>query len=233
MGRGGELGASNRGGAADGPPRPVGCPLTPGFFVRSACDVAPDLIGKILWREGVGGGRLVEVEAYLPEGDPACHAHRGPTRRNAAMFGPPGSLYVFLSYGIHMLLNLVCEEEGVGSAVLLRAFDPIGDIAPLERRRVRESRDSTRDTNRLTRSRIAKGPGNLGRALGIDLSWNGRLVGSHSGLFLLDDGVSPEVVAVPRVGISRGREFLLRYLDPAGESLSGLSGNSRKSNGKD
>ena len=89
---------------------PPGQLLMSEFFSRPSDEVAPDLIGKILWRSGVGGGRLTEVEAYLPQDDPACHAARGRTARNAAMFGPPGCIYVYLSYGIHVLLNLVCDQ---------------------------------------------------------------------------------------------------------------------------
>ena len=99
---------------------PPGVALDDSFFARPSDLVAADLVGKILWARGLGGGRLTEVEAYLPHGDPACHAACGLTKRNAAMFGPPGTIYVFLSYGVHYLLNLVCEREGIGSAVLER-----------------------------------------------------------------------------------------------------------------
>ena len=120
------------------PPR--GEVVAPSFFASPSDQVAPRLLGTILWFSGVGGGRLTEVEAYLPEDDPACHAYRGLTRRNAAMFGPPGTIYVFQSYGVHMLLNLVCDREGVGSAVLIRSFEPLGDTSVLEANRRRAGR---------------------------------------------------------------------------------------------
>ncbi len=161
--------------------RPSGCLLGPEFFARGADEVARDLIGKIIWREGRGGGRLSEVEAYLPANDPACHAAKGLTRRNSAMFGPPGSIYVFLSYGIHYLLNLVCEREGVGAAVLIRSFEG------------------------------ARGPGVVGRLLGITPELNGSELGEPSGLYLIDDGTRPPVGVTVRVGISRGSELPLRY----------------------
>jgi DNA-3-methyladenine glycosylase len=164
--------------------------LAPEFFSRPSDEVAADLIGKILWRPGLGGGRLTEVEAYLPEADPASHAARGATGRNAAMFGPPGTLYVFLSYGVHYLLNLVTDERGVGSAVLVRAFEALeGDIG---------------GTSRC-------GPGRVGSALGVTPQLNGLPLGDRSGIFVLDDGSRPRVGLTTRIGISRGAALPLRY----------------------
>jgi DNA-3-methyladenine glycosylase len=165
---------------------PQGIVLAPGFFARSADEVAPDLIGKILWSPSAGGGRLTEVEAYLPAGDPASHAARGPTTRNAAMFGPPGTIYVFLSYGVHYLLNLVCDREGVGSAVLIRALEALD-------------------------GRSWCGPGRVGAMLGIEPGLNGMPLGEASGLFVVDDGFKTDVAADNRIGISRGAELPLRY----------------------
>lgn len=163
------------------------------FFARPAGEVAADLVGKILWRVGYGGGRLSEVEAYLPVGDPASHSAAGPTKRNAAMFGPPGHLYVFLSYGVHHLLNIVCDEVGVGSAVLVRAYEPL------------------ESTTSYGPAPGASGPGLVGRALRVDLELDGRPLGQASGVFVLDDGVHPRVERTPRIGISKGREMLLRH----------------------
>jgi DNA-3-methyladenine glycosylase len=168
---------------------PPGQVVTPEFFARPSDEVGPDLIGKILWRSGVGGGRLTEVEAYLHRNDPACHAARGRTERNAAMFGPPGCLYVYLSYGVHVLLNLVCDSESLGSAVLIRSFEPLED----------------------TFRRPSCGPGLVGRALGIHLGLNNLPLGEASATYIIDDGVVPEVARTTRVGISKGGDLPLRF----------------------
>ncbi len=170
---------------------PAGVPLGPEFFARSSDLVAADLIGKIIWRTGFGGGRLTEVEAYLPDGDPASHAACGPTRRNAAMFGPPGTVYVFLSYGVHHLLNLVTDASGIGSAVLIRAFEALPEWAAVSPSRC--------------------GPGRVGAALGVGPGLDGARLGEESGVVVLDDGSRPEVGASTRIGISRGCSLPLRY----------------------
>jgi DNA-3-methyladenine glycosylase len=193
---------------------PLGRILEPTFFARPSDEVAPDLIGKILWAEGVGGGRLTEVEAYLPEGDPACHAARGRTPRNAPMFGPPGSVYVYRSYGIHVLLNLVCDIESVASAVLIRSFEPLGENANLRHNRGVDTDDARR---------LSCGPGRVGQALGLHLGLNGLPLGAESGLFVLDDGFRPEVEITTRVGISEGDQLLLRYYMRGTRCVSGLA----------
>ena len=190
-----------------------GDPLPQSFFARPSDVVAPDLLGKILWREGVGGGRLVEVEAYLPIDDPASHAYRGMSTRNAVMFGPPGHLYVYLSYGVHNLVNLVCDIEGVGSAVLVRAFEPIGDLKTM--RMNRGDLDS-----RLGPRELTSGPGRVGQALGLDRSWNGRVLGRASGICVLDDGTTADAARTMRVGISVGAELPLRYILPGSAYVS-------------
>ncbi len=172
---------------------PAGEVLGEAFFARGSDEVAGDLIGKIVWRRGYGGGRLTEVEAYLPSGDPASHAAPGKTRRNVAMFGPPGRLYVFLSYGVHRLLNFVCDDEDVGSAVLVRGFEPLmagpgGQIGE-----------------------GARGPGIVGRLLGVGLEMSGLSLGEESGLFVVDDGARPQAGRTVRVGISRGVQLPLRH----------------------
>jgi DNA-3-methyladenine glycosylase len=172
---------------------PGGEVLAAAFFARGSDEVAADLIGKIVWRLGFGGGRLTEVEAYLPREDPASHARPGRTRRNAAMFGPPGHLYVFLSYGVHRLLNFVCDREGVGSAVLLRSYEPLSA------------------TGEAVSSPGAVGPGVVGRTLGVRLDMSGLALGGASGVFVIDDGARPKVGRAARVGISRGAELPLRY----------------------
>jgi DNA-3-methyladenine glycosylase len=167
------------------------------FFARSVHEVAPDVIGCVLFVDGVGGP-IVEVEAYDQE-DPASHGFRGETARNRSMFGPPGHAYVYRSYGIHWCLNLVCEEEGVAAAVLLRALEPTHG---LEKMRARRGLDQPR--------LLAAGPGRLCQALGV--------TGEHDGLpldrapFELRDRESePQIVSGPRVGISRAADFPWRY----------------------
>lgn len=171
---------------------PAGAVLPASFFARPSDEVAADLIGKVIWRHGCGGGRLSEVEAYLPVGDPASHAARGRTRRNAAMFGPPGCIYVFLSYGVHYLFNIVCDRVGCGSAVLIRSYQP------LDKGLAGEGAGG------------ARGPGRVGSSLGIRLEMSGLPLGADSGVFVLDDGVRPEVARSERVGLSQGRDLALR-----------------------
>ena len=178
--------------------------LETSFFDRPSDVVAPELIGKIVWRAGVGGGRLTEVEAYLPLGDPACHGARGMTRRNRALFGPPGTIYLYLSYGVHVLLNLVCDRESVASAVLVRAFEPLEPIDLMARNR-------GLDPRALHLRDLSRGPGRVGQALGLDLSIDGLPLGTASGVALLDDGERPPVGSSSRVGISEGTELQLRF----------------------
>src|SRR6266404_5983784 len=133
---------------------PLGKPLKRSFFARSVHEVAPDLIGATFLFNGVGG-TIVEVEAYHHT-DPAAHSFRGRTERNAVMFGPPGYVYVYRSYGIHWCVNFVCEPEGSASAVLMRAIEPVHGLAAMRRRR------------RVAGERLlCSGPGRLCEALGI------------------------------------------------------------------
>ena len=156
------------------------------FFERDAVDVVRELIGVELLVAGVGGW-IIETEAYTPD-DPASHSHRGRTARNATMFGPPGRAYVYRSYGLHWCLNAVCRP---GSAVLLRAIEPICGVDVM---RARRSVDSMR--------LLASGPGRLCQALAIDRTYDGaslfetpfRLGAARPDL---------EVICGPRVGITR------------------------------
>lgn len=141
--------------------------LTRRFYARPTLDVARDLIGKVLVHEARGGtasGVIVEVEAYIGETDPACHAAPGPTARNAPLYGLPGFAYVYLNYGIHYLVNAVTEPEGAPAAVLIRALEPKDGIALMRRRRGKSAAVRVDD--------LCRGPGNLTRALGIDLRQN-------------------------------------------------------------
>jgi DNA-3-methyladenine glycosylase len=198
------------------PNLPAGRLLADDFFARSSELVAHDLIGKILWREGVGGGRLTEVEAYLPNDDPACHAACGLTRRNAAMFGPPGTVYVYLSYGVHVLLNLVCDRERVGSAVLIRSFEPLGDMRHLRLNRARNGKTATPAGASVDHLRLGPllscGPGRVGQALDLHLGLDGLSLGEASGLYVIDDGVATTIERTERIGISKGDRLLLRFV---------------------
>jgi DNA-3-methyladenine glycosylase len=130
------------------------------FYDRPVLEVAPDLIGCVVRHEGCAGV-IVEVEAYH-DSEPACHAFVGLTPRTATLFGPPGRAYVYRSYGIHVMLNAVCEREGVGAAVLIRALEPLEGIELMHRRR---------GTDRV--ERLCSGPGKLTQALGVELGDNG------------------------------------------------------------
>ncbi len=172
-------------------------------FVRDPASVAQDLVGALLVHHSSPRLvlRLVEVEAYLGVGeDPASHAHRGPTPRNSQMFATPGRFYVYVSYGIHHCLNVVCATRGRAGAVLLRAAEPLEGGSVLQQRRARAGVE------------LCNGPGKLGEALGADLSWNGLdLVRGEWGIW---PGPSAGRVSVsPRIGIRRARQRLLRFYD--------------------
>jgi DNA-3-methyladenine glycosylase len=213
-------------------------PLPRGFYDRHVVDVARELLGKLLVRtsrEGVTCGRIVEVEAYLAHDDPACHASRGRTRRNATMFGPPGHAYV---YSIHAkwCLNAVTQPEGQPSAVLIRAVEPLVGIELMHRRRGREKP-----------LELARGPARLCQALDVDRRHNGLDLTKGRGLWIADDASDDDVdvgqavpdenqyscqaqpdprnsaarrathaaerhiVASPRIGISSARDLPLRF----------------------
>jgi DNA-3-methyladenine glycosylase len=191
------------------------------FFDRPTLLVARDLIGKVLvhqTRAGVAAGRIIEVEAYIGEDDPACHAAPGPTRRNRPLYGPPGFSYVYLNYGMHYLTNLVTEAEGAPAAVLIRALEPLDGLDLMRRRR---SRASGRPGAEIADRDLCRGPGNLSSALGISLRENARDL--TSGPIWLDDrGLDPAAVAwSPRIGISVGIDRLWRCYDPSSSSVSG------------
>jgi DNA-3-methyladenine glycosylase len=171
--------------------------MTRDFFDRSVHEVAPELIGAELYVDGAGG-TIVEVEAYDHE-DPAAHGYRGRTERNDSMFGPPGHAYVYRSYGVHWCLNVVCEQEGIASAVLIRALEP---LAGLDEMRARRGLDEPR--------LLCSGPGRLCQALG--------LTGEHDGLPIDEPPfeLRPRtrrvgLVAGPRIGISKATERPWRY----------------------
>ncbi len=187
----------------------IGRPLARAFFRRPCLEVAPDLVGALLVHQLENGirlvGRLVEVEAYLGDGsDPGSHSWRGPTARNRSMFGTAGRLYVYRSYGLHACVNLVCEEEGSGAAVLLRALEPLEGIDTMRARRGLAAGASGRV--------IASGPGRLAQALGFDVR--------HDGISALRGAVTvrapagaPKLERSRRVGLNRGTELPYRFFD--------------------
>ncbi|HEU4688005.1 MAG TPA: DNA-3-methyladenine glycosylase [Vicinamibacterales bacterium] len=176
-------------------------PLTKSFYARPTLTVAKELIGKVLVHEtraGIAGGMIVEVEAYIGEDDPACHAAPGPTKRNAPLYGPPGHAYVYLNYGIHNLVNAVTEAEGSPAAVLIRALEPLDGIELMQRRRSRDARVDV--------AGLCRGPGNLTQALGITLEQN-RSDLSRGPLWIEDRGLSPGTASWSRrIGIRVGVE---------------------------
>jgi len=176
---------------------PLGRPLTKKFFARSVHEVAPDLIGATLLVDGVGG-IIVEVEAYHHT-DPAAHSYRGPTPRNMVMFGPPGYLYVYRSYGIHWCMNFVCEKEGSASAVLVRAIEPTHGIAAMRRRRGQQD-------ERM----LCSGPGKVCEALAVSNTHN-TLVLDAPPIALYARTRKPDIVAGVRIGITKAVELPWRY----------------------
>ena len=198
--------------------------LTAGFFARPTLEVARELIGTEWHVRGGAGecsGRIVEVEAYLGEDDPASHAGRGPTPRSAIMFGPPGGIYVYLIYGMHHCLNLVTEVEGRAGAVLIRAIEPLAGSNLMAGRR--GIAPGPRQYPRL-----CSGPGKLCRACGIDLDWNGSLLasgpekeGSDRMIWLTSAPARQiQVETTPRIGLRKAVDRPYRFIDPASSSLS-------------
>lgn len=177
------------------PPRPRR--LHQDFFARSVHRVAPDLIGATLLVDGVGG-IIVEVEAYHHT-DPAAHSYAGRTERNAVMFGPPGYLYVYRSYGIHWCMNFVCERDGSASAVLIRALQPLSGIRAMQKRR------------RVTIERqLCSGPGKVCQALGVTRAHNALPLDAKP-FEIFARAESVRVVRGPRIGITKAIEKPWRY----------------------
>ena len=184
------------------------------FYDRPTARVARALLGAFLIYDGPDAragrcvGRIVETEAYLARGDEASHSFRGPTARNAAMFGPPGHCYVYFTYGMHHCFNLVTRPEGVGEAVLLRALEPVEGIDSM---RARRGRDALRE--------LCSGPAKLVQAFGLDAALDGRDVTSGP-LRVVGRDAFPErfglqrrpgVVTTRRVGIRRSADLPLRF----------------------
>jgi DNA-3-methyladenine glycosylase len=185
----------------------AGTPLIRPFYDRPTLDVARDLLGKVLVHSRGGvttSGAIVEVEAYIGESDPACHAAPGPTVRNRPLYGPPGYAYVYLNYGIHCLMNVVTESAGSPAAVLIRALDPLDGIQVMRRRRARTGKGRRGAAFDAATTDLCRGPGNLTVAMGISLGQNEvDLLGDR--LWIEDRGAPGGMVAWGRrIGIRVG-----------------------------
>jgi DNA-3-methyladenine glycosylase len=178
------------------------------FFHRPVAEVAQDLLGRVLVSR-LGGvlvaGRIVETEAYLGAEDPASHAWKGRrTPRNEALFGPPGTWYVYRSYGMHWCANLVTAPADVGGAVLLRAVEPVAGLDAMRRRR-----------GEVADRALCAGPGRLAQALAITRAVDGRPQARTSGLWVAEGAPlgAREVERTPRIGISRAADWPLRFTE--------------------
>jgi DNA-3-methyladenine glycosylase len=199
------------------------------FYNRPTLDVARDLIGKVLvheTRRGLASGVIVEVEAYVGESDPACHAAPGPTSRNAPLYGPPGIAYVYLNYGIHYLVNAVTEAEGWPAAVLIRALEPKDGIPLMRRRRSALRRRSgqagtAKRPSDLAVDDLCRGPGNLTKALGVDMKQN--LFDLTASALRIEDQKDPKrpLAWSRRIGINVGVEQEWRVIAADSPSVSG------------
>jgi DNA-3-methyladenine glycosylase len=192
------------------------------FYDRPTLQVAGDLLGKLFVHEEDGlitGGRLAEVEAYIGEDDPACHASCGKTPRNEIMYGKPGFLYVYFTYGNHYLANIVTEQEGFPAAVLIRALEPVLGIDIMKKRRNVEKLEA-----------IASGPGKLAQALAITTEQKGLdLTGSV--VYILDDGKNAgNICCSKRIGIGEnGGDRLWRLYIESNAHVSKAPGYIKKS----
>jgi DNA-3-methyladenine glycosylase len=185
--------------------------LSRDFFARDAREVAPLLLHKLFESRDGCVGRIVEVEAYVGPVDEAAHSFRGKTERTAVMFQPAGHLYVYFTYGLHWCANVVCGE-GEGSAVLLRALEPVAALRIMRERRGTEDRD------------LCRGPARLAQAFAITGADNGGDVVRGSQRFrITDDGVAPPAIpgVSPRIGLTKARDFPWRWYVPDSRYVSG------------
>ena len=182
------------------------------FYARPTLDVAPEIIGKYIVYQGARGllsARVVEVEAYIGENDPACHAYGGPTPRSQPLFGPPGYSYVYLIYGMYYCFNFVTEPKGKAAAVLLRAAEPDEGLELM-----REYSPRKKD------AQLLNGPGKFCRSFGLDLNQN--CIDLTSDILYLQDRADPvaEVAVTTRIGISKGTNRPWRFYDKHSQCVS-------------
>ena len=196
-------------------------PIPRKFFDRDPRVVSPELLGKVLVRRQgrkLLVGRIVEVEAYLGEDDPAAHSAAGRTKRNAVLFGPPGYVYVYFIYGNHYCLNVSCLPDGTGAGILFRALEPLLGVEEMARARCVEIA-SPRDLPKLT-----SGPGRLAEAFGITRERDNEkdLTDMKSDLFVADDGFpAPKVIATKRIGITKAVDHPFRFIVAGSPFVSG------------
>ena len=200
--------------------------LSRDFYDRPTLDVARDLIGQVLVHHHRGvrtSGVIVEVEAYIGESDPACHAAPGRTKRNAPLYGPPGFAYVYLNYGIHPLVNAVTEPDGSPAAVLIRALDPLDGVETMRRRRSRAVKGRRHGAARsLAAHDLCRGPGNLTMAMGITVRENELdLCGSRLYIEEGDPLPAARIMWGPRIGLNVGTEHPWRACLAGHPSVSG------------
>ncbi|MGA8491637.1 MAG: DNA-3-methyladenine glycosylase [Terriglobales bacterium] len=202
-------------------PKSLRSPLSREFYNRDPRRVSRELLGKVLVRKEAGqllAARVVEVEAYLGEDDPAAHSFAGRTARNAVLFGPPGYAYVYFIYGNHYCLNVSCLPDGVAGGILFRAVEPLAGIEEMARLR-NVLINSPRDLRKLS-----SGPGRLAEAFGITRERdNGKdLTSASSDLFIADDAYRVRrILTTPRIGITKAAERPLRYIIAGNEFVSG------------
>jgi DNA-3-methyladenine glycosylase len=184
-------------------------PLPRSFYERPVLEVASDLIGCVVSRDGVSG-MIVETEAYH-DSEPASHAFVGLTPRTRTLFGPPGHAYVYRSYGIHAMLNAVCEPEGVGAAVLIRALQPLTGIERMRERR-----------GELPLSQLCSGPGKLGEALGIGFDEDGSDLCGEGPIAIVERSLAepPQILTGVRIGITKAAELPWRFCLAGNEHVS-------------
>jgi DNA-3-methyladenine glycosylase len=195
--------------------------LPQSFYARPVLEVARELVGCVVEHAGTSGV-IVETEAYH-DSEPACHAFVGLTERTRTLFGPPGRAYVYRSYGIHAMLNAVCEPEGVGAAVLIRALEPLTGLAAMRRRRRgNDARANGGGAPKMRDTELCSGPGKLTQALAIGLEQNGGDLRTGPVVIRARPAArhESELVVARRVGITKAAELEWRFCEAGNKYVS-------------